>query len=563
MELVVPGIVLSIPVIFHYFKYRHSTLLKTQAGFRHIKVVQPVTVISTVEVLRQKTESILKERFIGLDLEWKPNQTKGTKPNPIAVMQIATIHEILIIQLLHLEGELPDNFKQFLEDKTVFKMGVGISADAKKLHRDHGIYLGGWVELGVLTNLPVFENIASTFGLKKLSEHLLGIQLVKNRETQVSDWSVHKLSKKQITYAAADGWVCLLLFERLMKPRLDEKNIELDFWWKQKNVCEYLSSILVDLHEIPIRGSGPKNTSTRSKSKPIDRKNPKFSSTACRKTPLYEGCSMLAPDGSLISYCNRDKLNWYLSKGLAEEVPNSDPPSIILKFRPSGKTGSETCLALETSMEIQSNANICVVCGSDKSYQKYYVVPRCYRQYFPKTAKFHCSHDVILLCQFCHLRCSAEEEIFKLRFVEEFNIPITGIGKKYVVNEELAKVAAAARELMRNKNKMSEARIKERTEILQNHFNISEELTPELIVEASKLSFRKVNPDHMSHGEAVALELSKDLAKLQYFQYQWRKFFEITFKPKFLPPYWDANHDWEEQHASGQRGTPIFTDPQL
>merc|ERR1712137_952287 len=113
-------------------------------------------------------------------------------------------------------------------------------------------------------------------------------------------------------------------------------------------------------------------------------------------------------------------------KGIADLVPGSDPAVIKLKFFPSGKTGTEA-FASEGQVIDHDSANRCVICGNTESYQKFYVVPRCYRQYFPPTEKFHCSHDIVLLCPSCHYHASSKTEEFKQNvIIPRYGIPIKG-----------------------------------------------------------------------------------------------------------------------------------------
>ena len=56
---------------------------------------------------------------------------------------------------------------------------------------------------------------------------------------------------------------------------------------------------------------------------------------ASRKSDLYENCKMIAPDGQLLSTCDRKKVNWYISRGLAElieDTENKDDVTMRLKF---------------------------------------------------------------------------------------------------------------------------------------------------------------------------------------------------------------------------------------
>jgi len=58
------------------------------------------------------------------------------------------------------------------------------------------------------------------------------------------------------------------------------------------------------------------------------------------KAPVYENCRMVAPDGELLSNCDTKKAQWYLERGLAEQIKDS-PLTIRLTFEPNGRQARE------------------------------------------------------------------------------------------------------------------------------------------------------------------------------------------------------------------------------
>ncbi|KAI4334090.1 hypothetical protein L6164_018823 [Bauhinia variegata] len=58
------------------------------------------------------------------------------------------------------------------------------------------------------------------------------------------------------------------------------------------------------------------------------------------KSPVYHNCRIYANDGRLLCYCDRRKLEWYLSRDLAKLV-DEDPPAIMLLFEPKGRPEDE------------------------------------------------------------------------------------------------------------------------------------------------------------------------------------------------------------------------------
>ncbi|KAK6134715.1 hypothetical protein DH2020_031541 [Rehmannia glutinosa] len=136
------------------------------------------------------------------------------------------------------------------------------------------------------------------------------------------------------------------------------------------------------------------------------------------KSPVYHNCKIYANDGRLLCYCDRRKLEWYVSRNLAKLVED-DPPSIMLLFEPKGRPEDE-----DNDFYIQSKKNICVGCGEGKHYLRYRIIPSCYRMHFPEHLKSHRSHDIVLLCVDCHEIAHAAAEKYKRQIAAEFGIPL-------------------------------------------------------------------------------------------------------------------------------------------
>src|ERR1019366_3685075 len=136
---------------------------------------------------------------------------------------------------------------------------------------------------------------------------------------------------------------------------------------------------------------------------------------------LYGNCRVLDPDGVVMFHCSRKRLNWYLSRDLADEV---DPATIRLCFQPNG-TGHQGDEYYLTQKE-----NKCVVCGSGDNLTRHHVVPLLYRRHFPHMVKSHSYHDVLLLCGKCHDVYEQRADEKKVEIARQYNAPLhTGLAK--------------------------------------------------------------------------------------------------------------------------------------
>ena len=100
----------------------------------------------------------------GLDLEWPVIIQKGITQPKTALIQICGFDTILLFQTskldcklalsnpyfirLTLSAALPVELVQFLEDPMIFKAGVKVFNDGRKLQRDFGVVTNGLIELG-------------------------------------------------------------------------------------------------------------------------------------------------------------------------------------------------------------------------------------------------------------------------------------------------------------------------------------------------------------------------------------------------------------------------------
>ena len=86
-----------------------ATVASMSASLRDYsyKVRQPKRTIRYIqthdhdEVLRESRASAtaLRGSFLGLDIEWKPNWVKGAPEPPVALIQLASRHEVLLFHI--------------------------------------------------------------------------------------------------------------------------------------------------------------------------------------------------------------------------------------------------------------------------------------------------------------------------------------------------------------------------------------------------------------------------------------------------------------------------------
>ncbi len=104
----------------------------------------------------------------------------------------------------------------------------------------------------------------------------------------------------------------------------------------------------------------------------------------------YDNWKVYSLRGELMFRCNRNKISWYLSRNLANQIADD---SIQLNFQSKGMGH------VGDTYHLEDRSNICVCCGDDENLTKHHVVPDMYRRQMPEVVK---SHTVCVVIYFKH-----------------------------------------------------------------------------------------------------------------------------------------------------------------
>lgn len=240
-------------------------------------------------------------------------------------------------------------------------------------------------------------------------------------------------------------------------------------------------------------------------------------------TNFYGNYKVLSPDGVLMFRASRKKISWYLDKELAEVIDDS---TIQLKFEPNGLGYAND------EFYLSDRENKCVVCGGTEKLTRHHIVSRCYRKYLWSTKKYS-SHDIVLLCDPCHILYEKEANKVKNALVKIFGIPISGKGWEYSYQKHQVRMHASA--LLRFRDKIPQERQIVLLNTIRKHFK-KQEITEEDIIKASQVKAYTKTPDFIAHGEYVLANIGDH----QAFVESWRQHFLDCMKPKYMPPHWNV-----------------------
>ncbi|XP_059289015.1 uncharacterized protein LOC132042515 [Lycium ferocissimum] len=141
-------------------------------------------ILQTVQTHRRRLHKLL----IGLDIEWLPC-FKPEENHPVALLQLYVGRRCLLFQLLHKDA-VPGFLVDFLGDPSFKFVGVGVTEDAKKLLRDHRLFVANTVDLNRLAFSVYREEVYGKMGLKRMAKEVLGKVMEKPLNVTLSKWDL-------------------------------------------------------------------------------------------------------------------------------------------------------------------------------------------------------------------------------------------------------------------------------------------------------------------------------------------------------------------------------------
>ena len=115
---------------------------------------------------------------------------------------------------------------------------------------------------------------------------------------------------------------------------------------------------------------------------------------------FYGNALILSQTGQPLCTLNRKRIEWYLKRGLADEVtpPTGYPRAIQLNFK------AKLDIRNPKPYELAIIKNECVLCGEKNKLTVHHVVPQCIRKLFPLHEKARARQWCVLLCLKCHTK---------------------------------------------------------------------------------------------------------------------------------------------------------------
>ncbi len=153
-------------------------------------------------------EYLAAQPLIGFDTETRPSFRPGVSFR-VSLLQLSTPERCYLFRLNRIPLAKP--ILRLLENKQVVKVGADVAGDLRSLRQLRRFRDAGFVDL---------QQIAADWGiaeksLRKLSAIVLGQRVSKTQ--RLSNWEATTLTPKQRIYASTDAWVCIRIYERLLR----------------------------------------------------------------------------------------------------------------------------------------------------------------------------------------------------------------------------------------------------------------------------------------------------------------------------------------------------------
>lgn len=167
-----------------------------------------VEIVDTEAKTSEACAYLIGQKFLGFDTETRPSFKPGVV-NKTALLQLSSFDRCFLFRLSQVK--ITKELVRVLESPDVMKIGAAVRDDIKGLQHLRFFNPRNFVDL---------QNIAPQWGIEEKSvKKLAGIVLGRSvsKAQRLSNWEAANFTPAQIGYAATDAWVCLKIYDELMK----------------------------------------------------------------------------------------------------------------------------------------------------------------------------------------------------------------------------------------------------------------------------------------------------------------------------------------------------------
>ena len=166
-----------------------------------------IHIISAVSQVKSAVAALRTSPIVGFDTETRPCFHRGER-HPVALLQLSTSSDAFLFRLN--KTGVPASLRQYLEDKSIIKVGLSITDDFHQISGICNCHPEGFIELQQMVKRYQITDMS----LQKIYAILFQQKISKGQ--QLTNWEAPQLTEPQQRYAAIDAWACLRIYERLL-----------------------------------------------------------------------------------------------------------------------------------------------------------------------------------------------------------------------------------------------------------------------------------------------------------------------------------------------------------
>ena len=171
-----------------------------------------ILVVEREEQVGEVCRILASHKVIGFDTETRPSFKAGVT-NRVALLQLSTPKQCFLIRLCRMK--LHKEILRILSNPRIHKIGADVAGDLRALHQLRNFTERGFIDL---------QQIAPDWGIEEKSLRKLSAIVLNERVSKaqrLSNWEASTLTPQQQMYAATDAWVCIKIYEKLLRsPRI-------------------------------------------------------------------------------------------------------------------------------------------------------------------------------------------------------------------------------------------------------------------------------------------------------------------------------------------------------
>jgi hypothetical protein len=162
----------------------------------------------------------VNEKILGIKVGWETD--KKDLVNKLSYLQFSTSKSCIIYKI---NNVLPETVINILIDKSIYKYGIGILNDIKKLNMIADIKVENWLDLSEMAKklgfkAPGLGINGNIHGKKSLCEILLNKKYIESKKT-ISNFNIKNLSESRKKYMALSVWICIEILNKLSNLNVD------------------------------------------------------------------------------------------------------------------------------------------------------------------------------------------------------------------------------------------------------------------------------------------------------------------------------------------------------